>query len=150
MLASKSTISPGLAIAVIALYSGYSNEEKISKESFVFALKFALLDISEFKKYTDEQFSDLSDKALEFIEEEGAEKAYKQALKSLGHIYHKEAAMIAVLGVISVDNDVPEDKEKFLIELQELLEISDVRFDGMLVDFYGDDGNTRYDDEDED
>ncbi len=151
MLASKSTISPELAIAVIGLYSSYSDgETTISKKAFVSKLKSALSTVHEFKNYKHDQFRDLGHKAWKFIQEEGAEKAYRQALKSIPHIYEKETAMIAVLGVITVDNDVPEDKEQLLMELQELLEISDRRFDGMLVDFYGDDGNDRYEDEDED
>jgi tellurite resistance protein len=136
MPASKSTISPELAIAVVGLYSAYSNEEMSSQEDF--ALESILSKISQFEDYTDDQFSDLSDKALGFIEEEGVEEAYKQAIKSLPNKSYKEAAMLAALAVIAVDGDVPEEEEEFLVQLQESLKISDERFDEILDDFFDD------------
>ncbi|MDF5707430.1 MAG: tellurite resistance TerB family protein [Nostoc sp. S4] len=124
--ASSVALEPEVAIAIIGLFSAAADGEGISSVE-EYALSEFLSQVDLFEDYSDEDFEELTERVVNLIEEEESEDLVAQAIESLPNRAYREAAYIAAILVVGIDEEVPEIEQDYISELQEALRISDER-----------------------
>jgi hypothetical protein len=130
------TLEPEVAIAVIGLLSAASDSEGISSIE-EYALSEFLGRVGLFENYSEEDFEELTEKAISLIEEEEPEDLIAQSIESLPNRGYREAAYITAILVVGIDEEVPESEQDYISELQEALNISDERAQELIDGVFG-------------
>ncbi|WP_138500232.1 tellurite resistance TerB family protein [Nostoc sp. PA-18-2419] len=134
--ASSVALEPEVAIAIIGLFSAAADGEGISSVE-EYALSEFLGQVDLFEDYSDEDFEELTERVVNLIEEEEPEDLVAQAIESLPNRAYREAAYIAAILVVGIDEEVPEIEQDYVSELQEALRISDERAQELIDGIFG-------------
>jgi tellurite resistance protein len=139
------TLEPEVAIAIIGIASSMADGEGLGHEED-YALGEMLCSVSGFEDYSEEDYINLYNRAIEVINSEGVDEAFAQAVDCLPNKETKEAAYVTALMVITYDGEVPDEETEFIEKLQEALNISDKRAEKIFDDIFGEE---EEEDEDE-
>ncbi len=146
---SQVTLEPNMAIAIIGISSAFADEEAKMEHEEDYALGELLCSISGFEEYSEEDYVELYNSAIEILNSEGWDEALMQAVESLPNKDTREAAYITAVTVLGIDGDIPEQEQEFLAALQENLKISDARAEKLVEECFEDEEDEDEDEEDD-
>lgn len=145
---SSVALEPEVAIAVIGLFSAAADGEGISSTE-EYALSEFLGRVGLFEDYSDDDFEELTEKVVNLIEQEDPEDLIAQSIESLPNKAYREAAYIAAILVVGIDEEVPESEQDYISELQEAFKISDERAQELIDAVFGEDEDEDEEEEEE-
>lgn len=130
------TLEPELAIAIIGITSSIADGDGLGhKEDYV--LGEMLCSMAGFEEYSEQDYVELHNRAVEILQQEGIDEAFNLAIACLPNQDYKEAAYVTALVVIACDGDVPDEEAEFLANLQDALNISNKRAEEIFEEVYG-------------
>lgn len=133
---SQVALEPEVAIAAIAIFAAYADEEVNEDEGYALDEMLSGLGIGLYEDFSDEDLHELGAKVSALVQEEGADAVFAQAIESLSDRDLKEVAFIVTMAVLAVDGEVPEAEEEYLEDLRQALKISDDRAQELIAEMF--------------
>lgn len=130
------TLEPQIAIAIIGIASSVADGDGLGHEED-YILGEMLCSVAGFEEYSQEDYVNLYNRAVEVINQEGLDEAFNLAIACLPNTACQEAAYVTAMVVVAGDGEVPEEEEEFLTNLQESLNISDERANELIAGVFG-------------
>jgi hypothetical protein len=128
-------LEPEVAIAILGLFSSSTEEEGIIPTE-EFPLEELLEDIDPFGEYTEKDFEKLTDQVNTVISQNKIENLIPSAIASLTKNSYRESVYIIALLIIGFDEDISKADEKYLLELQVMLKISEERAGELITEVF--------------
>lgn len=137
-------LTPEEAIIAIGIVTIASDTEVEDIEADV--LVDILAEIELFENYDSDEIDEMFNKVNEIVEEEGVEALLNSAVEALPNSDLRDAALMTAMLVVASDDAIPEEEEGFLGTLQEMLNISDERYNEIIAELFDEE---EYEEEEE-